>query len=507
MPTEAPRWTTAQRFRRQQPIRRRSMRASQDLHRQSSGPQSLDTAPLHPCVRSNPRRRAPVTGLASGARARWNRNCAPSHSPGESVSVLVVGTLDTKGEELRFIARPHQGGGPAGERWSICRPRGRHSGAGRAAAARSRCTTRADRPGCSPAIAAPRSPPWRRRSRHGSVRPRRRRLAGIISAGGSGGTALGDAGDAGAAGRRAEAHGLDRRVRRRRPYVGPSDIMMMYSVTDVQGLNRDLTTGAGNGAHAMAGMVRARLRGEHGSAAGRRAGEAAAGRPDHVRRHHALRAAGHAAARSDDYDCLVFHATGIGGQSMEKLVDARPGAGGDRRHDHRSLPTCWWAACSRRPRTASAPSSARGCPMSVRSARSTWSISARPTRVPERYRGRALYQHNPQVTLMRTTAGRECRDGPLDRRAAQPDGRRRCASCCRRAGVSALDAPGKPFHDPAADAALFAALEATRAADGVAPAHPRCRITSTTRRSPPRWSQHFRALHGARPRARAAGRR
>lgn len=78
--------------------------------------------------------------------------------------------------------------------------------------------------------------------------------------------------------------------------------------------------------------------------------------------------------------------------------------------------------------------------------------------VPERYRDRNLYIHNPQVTLTRTTA-EECRrigeflarklnacDGPL--RFLRPAG-----------GVSLLDAPGQPFHDPDADEALFVTLE------------------------------------------------
>jgi uncharacterized protein (UPF0261 family) len=80
--------------------------------------------------------------------------------------------------------------------------------------------------------------------------------------------------------------------------------------------------------------------------------------------------------------------------------------------------------------------------------------------VPERYKGRTFYPHNPQVTLMRTTAEENERmgrwigerlngmEGPV--RFLLPEG-----------GVSALDAPGQPFHDPAANAALFTALEQT----------------------------------------------
>jgi uncharacterized protein (UPF0261 family) len=80
--------------------------------------------------------------------------------------------------------------------------------------------------------------------------------------------------------------------------------------------------------------------------------------------------------------------------------------------------------------------------------------------VPERYQGRNLYVHNPQVTLMRTTVEENAAighwigtrldtcTGPL--RFLLPEG-----------GVSLIDAPGKPFHDPEADAALFTAIEAS----------------------------------------------
>ena len=83
-----------------------------------------------------------------------------------------------------------------------------------------------------------------------------------------------------------------------------------------------------------------------------------------------------------------------------------------------------------------------------------------PETVPEKYRGAAFYQHNPNVTLMRTTAD-ECRaigdwigeqlnacEGPV--RFLIPE-----------KGVSALDIEGGAFYDPEADAALFEALEAT----------------------------------------------
>ena len=85
-------------------------------------------------------------------------------------------------------------------------------------------------------------------------------------------------------------------------------------------------------------------------------------------------------------------------------------------------------------------------------------FAARET-VPARYAARNLYVHNPQITLMRTTPEENAAMG-----AWIADKLNRCEGPVRlllpEKGVSALDAPGKPFHDPEADAALFAALEA-----------------------------------------------
>jgi len=77
--------------------------------------------------------------------------------------------------------------------------------------------------------------------------------------------------------------------------------------------------------------------------------------------------------------------------------------------------------------------------------------------VPERYSGRSLYQHNPQVTLMRTNV-EEC--AQLGRILAQKVNAYRGPVTvmipCR--AVSVISAEGQPFHDPAADAALFQAI-------------------------------------------------
>jgi uncharacterized protein (UPF0261 family) len=83
-----------------------------------------------------------------------------------------------------------------------------------------------------------------------------------------------------------------------------------------------------------------------------------------------------------------------------------------------------------------------------------------PDTIPERYRGRKLHVHNPQVTLMRTTAEENERIGRwIGERLNAMDGAVRFF--LPEGGVSALDAAGQPFWDPDADNALFRALDQT----------------------------------------------
>jgi uncharacterized protein (UPF0261 family) len=77
--------------------------------------------------------------------------------------------------------------------------------------------------------------------------------------------------------------------------------------------------------------------------------------------------------------------------------------------------------------------------------------------VPAQFAARNLYVHNAQVTLMRTTADENAAIGRwIVERVNRMQGPVRFLLPLH--GVSAIDAPGKPFHDPAADAALFAAI-------------------------------------------------
>jgi uncharacterized protein (UPF0261 family)/ABC-type branched-subunit amino acid transport system ATPase component len=278
----------------------------------------------------------------------------------------------------------------------------------------------------------------------------RRDVGGIISAGGSGGTSMATAG------MRALPIGIPKfmvstvassDVSR---YVGPSDISMMYSVTDVQGINAISEQVLSNAAHALAGMIGHQLRDSLRSATRPAIGLTMFGVTTPC-----VQAVQQALA--GEYDCMVFHATGTGGLSMEKLVDS-------------GLLTGVIDVT-----TTEVPDLLVGGVFPAAHDRLGAIIRTRVPyvgscgaldmvnfhamdRVPARFRGRKLHIHNPNVTLMRTSVeeneaiGRfiverlNRMEGPV--RFLIPEG-----------GVSLLDAPGRPFHDPAADRALFSAIE------------------------------------------------
>jgi uncharacterized protein (UPF0261 family)/ABC-type branched-subunit amino acid transport system ATPase component len=276
----------------------------------------------------------------------------------------------------------------------------------------------------------------------------RRDVGGVISAGGSGGTALATPA------MRALPVGVPKVMVSSvasgdvRPYVGPADICMMYSVTDVSGINRISEKVLANAAHALAGMI-SHARREQSQA------KPAIG----LTMFGVTTPCVQATARllEGDFDCLVFHATGTGGQSMEKLAESNLLAGV---LDITTTEVCdeiVGGVLSAGPQRMDAIARARVPYVGSCGALDMVNFWAWDT-VPAKFKDRNLYRHNPNVTLMRTTPA-ECTaigefiarklnamTGPV--RFVLPEG-----------GVSALDAPGKPFWDPAADKALFAAIE------------------------------------------------
>ena len=274
-------------------------------------------------------------------------------------------------------------------------------------------------------------------------------VGGIISAGGSGGTAL-----ATPAMRRLPV-GVPKvmvstvasgDVKR---YVGPADICMMYSVTDVQGINRISEQVLGNAAHALAGMMQRppRAKMDQREAIGLTMFGVTTACVQMVQ-----------ARLEETYDCLVFHATGTGGESMEKLADSLLLAGviDVTTTEVADFLVGGTLACTEDRFGAFAR---RRIPyVGSVGALDMVNFGALET-VPHKFRGRKLHVHNPQVTLMRTTPA-ECAEAGrwIAERLNRMEGRVRFL--IPEGGVSALDAPGQAFHDPQADRALFEALSA-----------------------------------------------
>lgn len=234
------------------------------------------------------------------------------------------------------------------------------------------------------------------------------------------------------------------------PYVGPSDIAMMYSVTDVAGLNRISRRVLANAAGAIAGAFR----------------QAGVAIEDDGRPAVGITMFGVTTAcvqqvtplLESRYDCLVFHATGTGGQSMEKLLDSHLLGGV---LDLTTTEVCDFLfggvlACTED--RFGAVARTRAPYVGSCGALDMVNFGGMDT-IPERYQGRKFYPHNPQVTLMRTTVEENTAQGEwIAAKLNQCDGPVRFL--IPEGGVSALDAPGQAFWDPEADAALFAALEA-----------------------------------------------
>ncbi|MGE0283388.1 MAG: Tm-1-like ATP-binding domain-containing protein [Rhizobiaceae bacterium] len=233
------------------------------------------------------------------------------------------------------------------------------------------------------------------------------------------------------------------------PYVDVSDIIMMPSVTDFAGLNRLSRAILHNAAQAIAGMAK--------NPAKLQSGKPAIGltmfgvtTPCVMAISEQLR---------NRYDCMVFHATGTGGRSMEKLVDSGLLAGVI---DMTTTEVCDFLFGGVLPATEDRFGAiARTKLPYVGSVGALDMVNfwAPPT-IPGEYRDRRFYEHNPNVTLMRTTA-EECAE--IGRWIGEK--LNACEGPVRflipEKGVSAIDVEGGPFWEPAADAALFHAIEAT----------------------------------------------
>ena len=234
------------------------------------------------------------------------------------------------------------------------------------------------------------------------------------------------------------------------PYVGPSDITMMHAVADIAGLNGITRKVIGNAAHAAAGMALNEV-------------------PDVAacKRAVGLTMFGVTTAcitqirgmLDEDCECFVFHATGTGGQCMEKLIDsgllsAALDITTTEIADHLfgGVLPCTEDRFGAVIRSGIPYAGSVGAVDMV-------NFGGRGT-VPRRYALRNLNVHNPEVTLMRTNLEENAAIGQwITARLNQMRGPLRFLLPLQ--GVSAIDQAGKPFHDPQADAALFDAIRQT----------------------------------------------
>lgn len=276
---------------------------------------------------------------------------------------------------------------------------------------------------------------------------REKKIEGIISLGGGGGTAIGTAA------MRALPIGFPKLMvstlasGNTAQYVGVKDIVMFPSIVDVAGLNRISRQILAQAAGAICGMVETipPVSADRPIIVASQFGNTTAC-VDHARK--ILEAAG--------YEVLVFHATGVGGRTMESLIESGMVAG------VLDITTTEWAdemvggVLGAGPTRLEA-AARTGVPAIVAPGCLDMVNFHAPETVPAKFKDRNFYQHNPQVTLMRTTT-EECRQ--IGRVIAEKLNLSKApvTVLLPSRGISVISAPGQKFHDPAADNALFDAM-------------------------------------------------
>ncbi|MCS6847722.1 MAG: Tm-1-like ATP-binding domain-containing protein [Anaerolineae bacterium] len=237
-----------------------------------------------------------------------------------------------------------------------------------------------------------------------------------------------------------------------RPYVGANDVTMMYSVVDIAGINRVSERILSNAAAAIAGMATAYATRKRATKSKPLIGATMFGVTTPCVN------AARAWLEERGYEVLVFHATGTGGQSMEALVKGGFLAGVLDITTTELADELVGGVLSAGPERLEAAGKL-GVPQVVSLGALDMVNFGPMDTVPEKFRGRNLYRHNATVTLMRTTP-EECAElGRIIARklnmATGPT-----AVFIPLKGISMIATEGKPFYDPEADAALVRELKA-----------------------------------------------
>ena len=288
------------------------------------------------------------------------------------------------------------------------------------------------------------------------------RIHGVISLGGGGGTAIATAA------MRALPFGFPKLMVSTMvggnvaPYVGVKDIVMFPSVVDIAGLNRISRLLFARAAGAICGMVEVGVQASACSGPDTLKRELQPDKPiivasqfgnttpciEHAKK--ILEAAG--------YEVIVFAATGTGGRTMESLIETGLVEG------VLDVTTTEWAdelvggVLSAGPSRLEA-AARRGVPAVVSTGCLDMVNFGPPETVPAKFQGRLFYQHNPQVTLMRTTPEENRQLGKILAEKLNASTGPVTVLLPLRGG-SMISAPGGPFHSPEADRALYDSLRA-----------------------------------------------
>jgi uncharacterized protein (UPF0261 family) len=290
-----------------------------------------------------------------------------------------------------------------------------------------------------------------------------KKIDGVISLGGGGGTAIGTAA------MRALPIGFPKVMvstlasGNTAQYVGVKDIVMLPSIVDIAGLNRISRQILTRAAGAICGMVEIGVQASAYSAEKTPKREHQPDKPIIVASMFGNTTDCVQTAKKileqAGYEVLVFHATGTGGRTMESLIESGMVAG------VLDVTTTEWADELVGGFLGAGPTrleaaARHGVPAIVAPGCLDMVNFYGPETVPPKFKGRTFYQHNPQVTLMRTTP-EECAQlgkviaGKLNLSKGA------VTVLIPRKAISVISAPGKPFNDPVADQALFDNLKSS----------------------------------------------
>ena len=279
-----------------------------------------------------------------------------------------------------------------------------------------------------------------------------KRVAGVISLGGGGGTAIGTAA------MRALPIGFPKLMvstlasGNTAQYVGVKDIVMFPSIVDIAGLNRISRQILTRAAGAICGMVESVSDIQPPVSTDKPiiAASMFGNTTDCVQTARKI-------LESAGYEVLIFHATGTGGRTMESLIETGLVAG------VLDITTTEWADelvggfLSAGPTRLEA-AARHGIPAIVAPGCLDMVNFHGPESIPAKFKTRTFYQHNPQVTLMRTTPAECAQLGKIIAEKLNHSTAPVTVLLPLKA-ISVISAPGQKFHNPAADTALFASLK------------------------------------------------